>query len=198
MSTVVQTIYMNKENWKDIHKNNIFNAVMVYPSDTKRPLRFFLPLQDNPNQGIISEYRGDFSPQLKDGKMKAREQQIVMTVKPRHVVVISYDFINNSSEYEYILVAPLNTIKENEKIKPWYQKLITDEHPIFVYCKNERYEQYIDVSQITTIHKSLLINKVGELDSERQRVLEDNIVECLSLGVLDEDEIKSNEESNGN
>jgi len=124
----------------------------MYPSDTERPLLFFLPDEDDNEHGRLSRDRGDFSAQIVNGNRRAREQKIVMTVKPRRVIVITSDEINQSEEFEYILVAPINTIKSAEKTKDWYKSLKEDKHPIFVYCPNGRYERYIDVSQITTIH----------------------------------------------
>lgn len=184
-----QDRYLDKDNWKDISKNDIFNAAMIYPSDTERPLLFFLPDENDEERGRLSRDRGDFSAQIVNGSRKAREQKIVMTVKPRRVIVITSDEINQSQDFEYILVAPINTIKSFEKTKSWYKNLTEDKHPIFVYCPNENFERYIDVSQITTIHKSLLIKKVEKLAPDREELLEDSILQCLSLGILDEEEI---------
>ncbi|WP_339199801.1 hypothetical protein [Aeribacillus sp. FSL k6-2211] len=37
------TGFLNKENWKQIERGYEFEAAILYPSDTKRPLSFFIP-----------------------------------------------------------------------------------------------------------------------------------------------------------
>jgi mRNA-degrading endonuclease toxin of MazEF toxin-antitoxin module len=174
--------FIDKASWKYIDRGFEFEAAMVYPSDTKRPLSFFVPDPTNPNKGVIHENIGNFAPV----NNQAIEQKIVMTIKPRRVVILSDDEINHMEDYEYILVAPINTIKRYEKQKEWYKKVIQDNHPIFAYLPNGNLERYVDLSQTTTIHKSLLLRKLSQVPPDRMDVLEQTLLECLSLGIVEE------------
>ena len=99
-----------------------------------------------------------------------------MTVKPRKVVVLTNDEINQNEYFEYILVALINTIKPNEKHKEWYHKLINDEHPIFTYIPKGKLERYVDLSQTMSIHKSLLLRKSDPIPEDRMKVIDDNLL----------------------
>src|SRR5690606_33866831 len=154
----------------------------------KRPLTFFIPDSSDPEKGILHNDMGDFSAQLVNGSMRAIEQKIIMTVKPRKVVVLTSDEINQNNDFEYILVAPINTIKPQEKQKNWYQLLKEDQHPIFVYIPFANYERYVDLTQTTTIHKSLLLKKLNKVNPDRIDALEENLLHCLSLGILEDTE----------
>ncbi|MDM8364848.1 type II toxin-antitoxin system PemK/MazF family toxin [Bacillus thuringiensis] len=160
---------------------------MLYPSDTKRPLSFFVPESEGANKGEILNSIGNFNPQVVRGKIRAREQKVVVTVKPRRIVVLTDNEINATEEFEYILVAPINTIKEYEKSKDWYSKLKDDEHPIFTYLPKGSLERYVDLSQTVSIHKSLLLYKKEKVSEERMEILEENILQCLSLGIIEEE-----------
>ncbi|MGG4412155.1 type II toxin-antitoxin system PemK/MazF family toxin [Niallia taxi] len=176
--------FLNKREWDKIERGYEFEAATPYPSDTKRPLSFFVPDSKDPTLGKVVSSTGDFSPSRSGG---AREQQIIMTIKPRKVVVISSDEINRNSDFEYILVAPINTIKPYEKEREWYKKLIKDEHPIFTYLPKGDLDRYVDLSQSMSIHKTLLLKKYRAVSEDRMDVLDDNLVQCLSLGIIEEE-----------
>lgn len=182
--------FLRKESWSKIERGYEYECALFYPSDTERPLSFFIQSEKNPNIGEITKDIGDFSPDFFDGKPKAKEQKVVFTIKPRKVVVVTNDEINQNVDYEYLLVAPINTIKSYEKQKDWYSLLIEDKHPIYTYVPNGNFDRYIDISQTTSIHKSLLLSKKSKLTEDRQEVLDQNILQCLALGIVDEDDIK--------
>ncbi|MCM3442963.1 type II toxin-antitoxin system PemK/MazF family toxin [Metabacillus halosaccharovorans] len=181
--------FLTKSSWGNIERGFEFEAAMLYPSDTQRPLSFFIPDEPGSNKGEIQTDIGDFSPVRVGGRRpQAREQMVVMTIKPRRVVVLSNDEINQSTEFEYILVAPINTIKDEEKTRDWYNKLINDEHPIFTYLPNGNLDRYADLSQTVSIHKSLLLRKLRPLEDPRMEVLDENLIQCLSLGIIEDEE----------
>lgn len=182
--------FLLKESWENIERGFEFEAIMLYPSDTKRPLSFFIPDDNDSNSGKISKSIGDFKPQKIDGRFRAIEQQVVVKVKSRRVVVLTDDEINKNEDYEYILVAPINTIKESEKSRDWYSKLKDDEHPIFTYLPNGSLERYVDLTQAVGIHKSLLLQKKQKVDPGRLEVLETNLLQCLSLGIIEEEDFE--------
>ncbi|RAK14860.1 PemK-like, MazF-like toxin of type II toxin-antitoxin system [Anoxybacillus vitaminiphilus] len=182
--------FIDKENWSDIHRGYEYEAVLPYPSDTKRPLSFFVPDSCDPERGRIVESIGNFRPVYVNGKPTAKEQKIVMTVKPRKVVVLTNDVINQNEDFEYILIAPINTIKPDEKHKDWYHKLVNDDHPIFTYIPKWNLERYVNLSQTMSIHKSLLLHKSDPIPDDRMKVIDDNLVQCLALGLISEDEVE--------
>ncbi|MFS0643668.1 type II toxin-antitoxin system PemK/MazF family toxin [Siminovitchia sp. 179-K 8D1 HS] len=182
--------FINKERWKEIERGFEFEAAMLFPSDAKRPLSFFVPDEGNAKRGSITTEIGDFSPIKVGETFKANTQQIVMNIKPRKVVVLSSDEINKNENFEYILVAPINTIKPNQKIKDWYKQLISDRNPIFTYLPKGNLDRYIDLSQTIGIHKSLLLKKYSYIGKERMEILENDLLQCLSLGIIDEESIE--------
>ncbi len=181
--------FLNKTSWGNIERGYEYEAAILYPSDTRRPLSFFIPDVEGSSNGKIISSVGNFKPQKIDGKYQAKEQMVVMNIKPRKVVILSSDEINKNTDFEYILVAPINTVKSNEKVKDWYRLLIEDEHPIFTYLPKNNLDRYVDLSQIASIHKSLLLQKYGEVSSERMEILETNLLQCLSLGVIEDDNL---------
>lgn len=182
--------FLNKSNWDKILRGYIFEAVIFYPSDTKRPLLFFIPEEGNKNKGSLVTKIGNFEPNEKDGKKFAIEQQVVVGLKPRRVLLLSNDDLNKSTEFEYVQVAPIMTISPKDKIKSWYLKTKQDEHPVFVYLADSitGKECYIDISEIMSIHKTTLLERKEKLPDERMLVVEDNILECLALGLIESEE----------
>lgn len=104
--------FLRKESWEKIERGYEFEAAMLYPSDTKRPLSFYVPDAEGSSKGEIKNSIGDFKPIEVEGKRRAKEQMVVMSIKPRGVVILTSDEINQSPDFEYILVAPVNSIKE--------------------------------------------------------------------------------------
>ncbi|MFH6684611.1 type II toxin-antitoxin system PemK/MazF family toxin [Bacillus amyloliquefaciens] len=179
--------FLTKEKWGNIERGTEYVAAFMFPSDTKRPLSFFIPEPTNPKKGSLESSIGDFRPKYVEGKPQAQVQQVVVSIKPRNVVVISSDEINHSEEFEYILVAPINTIKANERNRDWYALLTDDEHPIYTYLPKADIERYVDLSQTVSIHKSMLLGKRDQVDKERWSILEENLLYCLSLGIIDDE-----------
>ena len=181
--------FLEKTNWHKIKRGSEYDAALIYPSDTKRPLSFFEPNNNNnPLEGKIVRGIGDFSANFVEGKPQASVQQIVMQIKPRKVVVLSNDEINESPLYEYIQVAPINTIKDHERQKEWYKLLKEDGHPIFAYIPNGRLERYVDLSQTMSIHKSLLLKYHKKVNEDRMEIIEDTLLQLYSLGLFEDEE----------
>lgn len=183
--------FLNKENWGNISRGFVFDAAMFYPSDTQRPLEFFVPDMDNQRYGTLVNDIGDFSPKMIEGRHQAVEQKVVITLKPRKVIVVTNNDLNHNGEFEYIHVAPTMSIHPKDKDKPWYQKVIKDEHPFFVYLPENitGKEAIVDISQIISIHKSMLLRKGIEIPPDRLDLIEQTIMECLDLGLYEEEEL---------
>ncbi|SFJ64719.1 hypothetical protein SAMN02799624_05358 [Paenibacillus sp. UNC496MF] len=90
------------------------------------------------------------------------------------------------------MVAPIFTIKPDDEKKPGYQKIIDDDHPYFIYVPRtlpdgKVLKRYIDVSQLISIHKGILLEKKEVLETDRMGLLEDLLIENLDLGAEGED-----------
>ncbi|WP_068794192.1 type II toxin-antitoxin system PemK/MazF family toxin [Brevibacillus laterosporus] len=180
--------FSDKRNWRNIERGFLFEAAMIYPSDMERPLLFFIPDGTSPNHGKLVKSLGDFRPQKTTEGYVALEQKIVMNVKPRRVLILSDNTLNKSEEFEFVQIAPVMSISRRDQSKAWYQKTIEDDHPAFIYLPREitGKECYVDVSEIMSIHKSLLLMKKNKVPNGRMQVVEDAIIECLGLGLIPE------------
>ena len=107
---------------------------------------------------------------------------------------MSENKINQSQDFDYIMVCPIFTIYEQDKRKPWYHLVKADKHPFFIYLpktvrkqnKEELLERYVDISQMISIHKGILIKKQNQVPADRMQLIEDNLIVMLSLA--DEEE----------
>ncbi|WP_027417684.1 type II toxin-antitoxin system PemK/MazF family toxin [Aneurinibacillus terranovensis] len=186
-------MFRDKDNWFFIERGKVFQAAMYYLSDTKRPLSFFIPDNDDKYRGTIFGMDGDFSPEFKDGKYSAKEHEVIFKIKPRPVVIVSND-TNNQSDYEYVQIAPIMGLSEDDKQNgQFYTELKEDRHPLFVFLpenctKGISKESYIDVSELTSIHKSLLLKMEGKLPNERIEMTEQRILDWLDIGEKVEDD----------
>lgn len=189
--------YMDPKNWGDIERGYVFDAAMLYHS--KRPLKFFVPDDDDANRGRLVDANGDFSPVMIDGSPRAREQQVVVTVKPRKIIVLSTDLINKSSDFEYIHVAPLFSISKEDREKSWYPLVKEDRHVTFLLVPGRKgYERYADLSQMTSIHKGLLLNRQEKVGEDRMEQVNDMLLNILELGILQEVQASEIIEETGN
>lgn len=184
--------FSDPNNWGNISRGTLFDAAWLHHSDMERPLTFFIPEVEDPSTGKLSKSDGDFSPVLVNGKMRAVEQQIVVTLKPRLVLVISHNDICQTTSFDFVHVAPVMTITEHDKTKRAYEKMKNDDHPFFIYLPETvtGRECYVDLSQLTSVHKSLLLNKKKfNVPDNRMSNVEEVITELLDMGVEDSEEV---------
>jgi hypothetical protein len=182
--------YLNKDNWTEIQRGFIFEAIMFYPSDTKRPLTFFIPDAGSPDKGSAVQAVGNFNAQKVNGIFQAVEQKAIVTLKPRKVVILSNDVLNQEEEFEFIQVAPIMSLTQRDKSKDWFKMVQNDTHPIFVYLDSSitGKECYVDLSETMSIHKGTLLRKLNEVPEPRLTVIEEHLAECLSLGYVEEED----------
>ncbi|KRE82431.1 hypothetical protein ASG89_14330 [Paenibacillus sp. Soil766] len=184
---------MSKSNWHEIKRGHVFEAAMLYsPSDTNRPLYFFEEDGPNSTTGSIVQRVGDFAPKKIGRTYAAKQQRMVIGIKPRRVVIISNDKINKHHDYDYIMVAPMFTFHPGDEKKPGYQKILDDDHPYFVYFPREIepgkiLKRYIDVSQLISIHKGILLEQKEVVPADRMELLEDLLIDNLDLAAEGED-----------
>lgn len=181
------TRYINPDYWVEIERGRVFEAAMYYlPSSTSRPLRIVRRVGKS-NVSITLEKMRDFSPSYANGRPVAKVHKVAVDIKPRKVIVLSNNEVNQSKEWEYIMVAPIFTIKLDDERKPHYPLIIKDEHPFFAYLPKQTsrgiLKRYVDISQVVSIHKSMLLQKTSEIISaDRMELIEDLLIEFLNLG----------------
>lgn len=187
--------FLDRDNWHEIKRGHVFDAVSFYNTDTRRPLTFFIPdeiqLEGQPITGRLKESVGNFKSVEIDGVMKSQEHAVVVGMKQRRVVVLSNNRFSQDSSYEYIYVAPIMSVHEKDRGKKWYDRMIRDDHPTNIYVPrvDDGYERYISLAQITSIHKgSLLRNVHEEIHEERLALVGSHLNFILDLGLMEPEE----------
>lgn len=196
--------FLDRDNWNEIKRGHVFDAVSYYNTDTRRPLTFFI--QDEtvqPGQtitGRLVESMGDFEPIELNGILKSPEHKVVVGMKQRRVVVLSNNRFSQDSSYEYIYVAPIMSVHEKDLGKKWYARMIQDDHPTNIYVprQDDGYERYISLAQITSIHKGSLLRDVREkIHEERLALIGSHLNYILDLGLVESDEAEQMIEETG-
>lgn len=153
---------------------------MYYHSDTEQPLKFLV--SDDKAVLSIEERNGNFDPVIGDnGRSTAVAQDVVVTVKPRQVVVLSNDKVNQSDRFSFVQVAPVFGLYENNTRRSWYRDLVSDNLEGFAFVPRGRYGIEVDLTQITTIHKSMLLRKQSQVHPDRMAFIESQILDQLDL-----------------
>ena len=158
-------IFINPKNWKNIKRGYFYQAAMYYLSDTEQPLRFVEGNDDGTYS--IDKRIGNFDPIIVNGRPGAVEQDVIITVKPRQVIILSNNNMNQSQQFEYIQLLPVFSLSKAETFKAWYKDLLKDEQLGFAYINNSRHGLRVDLTQVSTIHKSMLLKEQKEVPKDR-------------------------------
>jgi hypothetical protein len=176
---VPESKFVNPENWQDIERGYFFQAAMYYLSDTEQPLRFLKSESDNTY--TVEKRNGNFDPIIVEGVPRAVEQDIVITVKPRQVIVLSNNKLNQSTDFHFVQVAPVLGITPTNARSGWYKDLVNDKLTGFAFISRGRFGVEVDLTQISTIHKSMLLKKQTKVPVNRLEFIDSHIVELLDL-----------------
>lgn len=168
--------FINPEEWKNIERGYYYQAAMYYLSNTMQPLRFLERINDGETYKINTR-TGNFD--AVNGR--AVEQDIVVTLKPRQVIVLSNDRLNQNKGFEYVQILPIFSLKHSDSVNSWYDNLKKDLHPGFVYIPRGRYGLAVDLTQVSTIHKSLLLKKQTKVPKDRMNFIDSQALELLDL-----------------
>lgn len=172
--------FIDPKTWKNIKRRYFYQAAMYYLSDTEQPLRFIE--KDSATTYKITRRPGDFRPKKIAERNRAVEQEIAITLKPRQVIVISNDQLNQREEFGYVQVLTVFSLTRRHSKKAWYQYLINDRHPGFVFIRRRKgYGVSVDLTQVSIIHKSLLLKEQSKVPSERMHFIESRLLELLDL-----------------
>lgn len=81
--------FLDRDNWNEIKRGHVFDAVSYYNTDTRRPLTFFIPdeMQQEGQEitGKLAESVGNFNSVEVNGVMKSPEHKVVIGMKQRRV-----------------------------------------------------------------------------------------------------------------
>lgn len=83
------------------------------------------------------------------------------------------------------------SVHEKDRGKKWYGRMIHDEHPTNIYVprRDDGYERYISLAQITSIHKGSLLRNVSEkIHEERLLLVGRHLNYILDLGLMEPEE----------
>ncbi|WP_410514711.1 PemK-like protein [Paenibacillus sp. BR2-3] len=171
--------FSDYDEWSGIQKQNIFEAWVPFVPD--RPLDFFVHNEGSENEGFITSIINDTS--------KLSTHNVVIPLKRRKVVILTSDKLCADIYYPDVLVAKIVTIKDHHCTQDWYKLLLADKHSLFVRLPKEitGEESYINMAQVTSIGKKLLIQKKYILPAERMQLVERRHKECIDLGVIKND-----------
>lgn len=122
-----------------------------------------------------------FDPITVEGRPRAVEQDVIITVKPRQVIILSDNKMNQSKQFEYIQVLLVFSLDKAETTKPWYKDLLKDNQLGFAYINNKRHGLRVDLTQVSTIHKSMLLKEQKEVPKDRMSFIESHLLELLDL-----------------
>jgi len=177
---VTESRFINPENWRDIERGYFYQAAMYYLSDTEQPLKFLVSDDD----GVLSieERNGNFAPIVDDnGRKKAVEQTVIITVKPRQVVVLSNNVVISQINSNIFKLPRFLDCQQKNVNTNWYNDLVSDMLEGFAYIPNRNYGVEVDLTQISTIHKSMLLEKQSKVPTDRMEFIESQILEVLDL-----------------
>jgi len=110
----------------------------------------------------------------------AGEQRVAMTFKSRPVLIVQNDHYNTDLRYNYLLVAPIHSLKASDQAKLRRVNYPSDllieageaglTHPSVVF-----------LNQLRTLHKNLTDNYIGQLSPQQIEEMDAKLAFCLGL-----------------
>lgn len=173
--------FLHKNNWSDIKRGWIFEAIIAYTPE--RPLDFFIPDPADKTKGTVQSSLGNFTP--------GTTQKAIIELKTRKVLILSNDDICKRTSVYDVTVAPIYGIYEDDREKEWYQKVVKGTHPFFAYLPEEitGMECVIDLTNVMSISKFMLLKERFDI-TDRMDKVEERLQYCLALGVDKKHNIK--------
>lgn len=169
------TKFLDPNNWSLIKRGWIYEAAVPFIGE--RPLDFFIRDDNDAYRGTVVSLSKNF-----DGPGESHE--VVLGLKPRKVVVISSDNLNQKPDHFDVTVAKIYSIYEEDKFEQWYKDAFDGTHPFFAYLPKEvtGRECVVDLSSIESIHKNMLLEDKCDAASYMPAI-DSKMEYCLSLGM---------------
>ncbi len=105
--------------------------------------------------------------------------------KLRPVLVVQADAITMQAGYEYVLVAPIYTVREQHRARAEFELLVTQRLPQVYYL--DRREQgvthpsYVALAQLQLLHRSVFKERRGALTPAEMQQIDERLRFCLGL-----------------
>jgi len=105
--------------------------------------------------------------------------------KLRPVLIVQSDAITAQHGYEYVLVAPIYTVREQHRAKAEFELLVTHRLPqVFYLDRREQgvtHPSYVALAQLQLLHRSMLKEKRGVLTTAQMYQIDERLRFCLGL-----------------
>lgn len=182
--------YEDHQYWSEIGKQQIFEAWV--PHVANRPMGFFVPFNDGQDIELLQRepyitkpIEGMVTNQIQDNSIFS-EHLVVNKLKRRRVVILTGTEWCVDETYPVVNVAKIVSIKPDRKGTKWHQTVVNGDHPFFVHLPEEitGVESYINMAQVTTIGKKLLITKYGQMRADIMRSIEKTYNKIVDLGII--------------
>ncbi len=173
--------FLDKSKWSLIKNGWVFEAAVPYVGE--RPLDFFIPDVKSPFRGKV--VRGTSVSLTEDFTTGGnKEYQVVLQLKPRKVLVLSNNELNEDLDHYDVIVAKIYQVHPDDKLSAWYELAKNGNHPFFFWLDKDitGRECVIDLSSVTTIHKNMLLEEKMDL-SPIMPAVDQKIKYCFDLGM---------------
>lgn len=105
--------------------------------------------------------------------------------KLRPVLVVQSDAITIQSGYEYVLVAPIYSVRDKHKSRPEFELLLAHRLPqVFYLDRREQgvtHPSYVALAQLQLLHRSTLKEQRGALTAAEMLKIDERLRFCLGL-----------------
>jgi mRNA-degrading endonuclease toxin of MazEF toxin-antitoxin module len=105
--------------------------------------------------------------------------------KLRPVLVLQSDVITGQSGYEYVLVAPIYSVRDKHKSRPGFKSLLAHRLPqVFYLSRREQgvtRPSYVALAQLQLLHRSMLKEQRGALTAAEMLQIDERLRFCLGL-----------------
>jgi hypothetical protein len=179
MNSFKGNYFADMDKWDEIQKQGIYEAWVPYVID--KPIDFFVPDPEKDSYGYITSVIDDNTP--------ISEHKILTPMKRRKIVILTSDENCKNRFIPDVTILKIISIKDSVKNQDFYKKyLINDLHPFYVHLPEEitEKESYVNIVQIMTISKKLLIKNVSMMPSTRMDIIESRIADYIDLGNVKE------------
>ena len=113
-------------------------------------------------------------------RSQAGELRVALTFKRRPVLVVQSDFYNAQPRYNYLVVAPVHSLKAEDEAK-----LRRVNYPSDLVLEagdgGLPLPSVIFLNQLRTLHKNLAENLIGQLPPHRIQEMDARLAFCLGL-----------------
>jgi mRNA-degrading endonuclease toxin of MazEF toxin-antitoxin module len=110
----------------------------------------------------------------------AGEQRVAMTFKSRPVLIVQNDRYNADLRYNYLLVAPVHSLKPSDQVK---LRRVNYPSDLFLETGEAGLTQpsVIFLNQLRTLHKNLTDHYIGQLLPQQIEEMDAKLAFCLGL-----------------